>query len=196
MGDTQKLDMHWIVIGIIAFFCKSVMCIDTFENKFSEEGIKDDLLEQNALPDLDLEIPSHSKKIPFEPFDPDKLSKERVSSAVKGRLTCLDVLSGMVSMPPDADVNLVCQNCYTFCMMELVLLQYLKNQKREGLLTDDKDQEIQTHLSVIQELIPGFLDSCAAAFWAFKSGSLREQLNRMQQEVQQNSGQIIPLTNE
>jgi hypothetical protein len=138
----------------------------------------------DVLPPKALDEPL--KNVDLIPFS------EGGSAILREKLTCPDVLSGMTSMPPDADVNLVCQNCYTFCMMEVVILEYLKAKKKEGTLTGEANRQGQEKLLVIQNLLPGFLDACASAYWAFRTGVLREMLNQMQQKVQQETNSLSP----
>lgn len=129
--------------------------------------------------------------IPIEKLDSFLFSTGR-SDAVKGNLTCPDILSGTVNMAPDADSNLICYNCYAFCMMELVLIQYLKIKNKQGKLKQEEVNKGVRHLRTIRAMLPALIDACAASFWAFKEGGLRDLLNEMQKKTQQDSIQVTP----
>ncbi len=57
-------------------------------------------------------------------------STDMGSSPLSGGLSCKDILLTTVPVPQDPDVNLVMQTTYTFCLIELVLQQYIAHQKR------------------------------------------------------------------
>jgi hypothetical protein len=106
------------------------------------------------------------------------------TSVVSGKLTCEDVLGGVMNTPTDADVNLICQNCYSFCMMEMVILQYAEILKKKQKMNSALEKRVKADLLLLKKLLPAFLDSCAAAYWAFKDGKLRAKINELQKQAQ------------
>lgn len=108
-----------------------------------------------------------------------------VRGAVRKPLTCPDILSGVISIPPDPDVNLVCLACYTHCIMQLSLIEYLDNLKSHGKLTPEIEQQCKEDFVTLQPLVSSFLDGCATAYWAFKDSDFRSKLDMMQQEMQE-----------
>ena len=105
------------------------------------------------------------------------------------RITCRDVLGGYLSLPEDADVNSVCHECYTYCLMELVMIQVLWENERHTLgkkLTEETERKLRDSLLVIQAFIPALLSACVAAFIAFRyeSTGMRQRINELQRAVQ------------
>lgn len=105
------------------------------------------------------------------------------------RLTCKDLLGGYLALPEDADVNSVCHECYTYCLMEMVLLQVLHDNSTHVLetkISKATEKQLEESLVVIQALIPALLSSCVAAFIAFRyeATGMRQRINELQRTVQ------------
>lgn len=105
------------------------------------------------------------------------------SSPLSGGISCKDILLTTVPVPQDPDVNLVMQTTYTFCLIELVLQQYIAHQKRSKKIDKEVLAEAQKALKQVQEILPLFLLGYLATMDSFMAQGLRETLNQKRVEA-------------